>query len=203
MNEFSWDQYEKICMQFGNRPPVRKIKIPCRDVNFFYKMKQAIAKDRWGEIAFGVIRPDGNMVLVTCDEYPQGIFRIPTGGIGHQEDVGEALYREVKEELGVEVECVGFMAVLHILFTYEEEEEYFYSYLFVMRETGGCILKDAIEDEISEIMEVGLAEYEQVITRLEHIPSDWYDWGQFRLATSREMLREICQTDAIRQLVNR
>ncbi len=85
---------------FNAKPCIEEVTIKYSQCSFFNKMKKSVEKDRRGEVVLGVIRPSGKVIAVTCAEYPEGVFRIPTGGIAHNENIAEAVFRETKEELG-------------------------------------------------------------------------------------------------------
>jgi 8-oxo-dGTP diphosphatase len=184
MNQFDEDEFREICKYFNACPDVKEVTIKFTGSSFFNEMKRKIEKDRRGEVVFCVIRPNGRIVTVTCDEYPDGVFRIPTGGIGYGENIIEAVFREVKEELGIDTVIDSFAGVLKIKFVYKQESAMFYSYIFIMHETGGKIFVDASDDEVSEIKEVDLEGLKDVTSSLKNITGKWRDWGKFRYATS-------------------
>lgn len=188
MNEFNENEFLDICRQLHAEPKAREISIRYPGNSFFNKMKKSIESDRRGEVVFAVIRPNGKIITVTCEEYPKGIFRIPTGGINDDEDILEAVYREVKEELGLEVEIIDFPGVLKIRFEYGNESIQFYSYLFILKEVAGNLLVDAADDEVSEIIEADLQTLESIVHTLNSIQGQWSDWGKFRYESSNAIL---------------
>lgn len=174
-------------------------KIRFINSDFFLRMKGLVENDRKGEVVFCVIRPNGKIITTRCKDYPMGIYRIPTGGIGHDEDIINALFREVKEELGLDVEILRYIGVLKIQFLYKEEYDdgsnndkedkvYFYSYLFLLKEVSGVLLTEALDDEISEVKEVNISELREVVESLNNIEGRWRDWGKFRHITSKAIL---------------
>lgn len=189
MNEFNEKEFYEICKRLDTDAAIEDIVIRYTNSSFFNKTRSSVQKDRRGEVVFCVIRPDGRIITITCSEYPKGIFRIPTGGIGHREDIISAVYREVREELGLEVAIKHFAGVLRIRFEHENESVMFYSYIFILEEKGGRLLLDASDDEISEVREVDLDGLEEVVGTLEKIEGKWSDWGRFRHATSGAVLR--------------
>lgn len=189
MNVFNEKEFDGLCVRFHTARLVEDITIKYANSSFFNKMKASVLRDRRGEVVFCVRRPDGRVIAITCREYPEGIFRIPTGGIGHGEDIIKAVYREVKEELGLEVEIRQFGGVLRIRFEHDEDFVMFYSYLFILDEKGGRLLLDASDDEISETMEVGTYELAVFVEKLKDIHGKWSDWGKFRYATSNAILK--------------
>lgn len=184
MNEFNEIEFNGLCTKFGIEKQIEDITIKYMNSSYFNKVKASVQRDRRGEVVFCVARPNGRIIVITCDEYPKGMFRIPTGGIGHDEDIINAVYREVKEELGLDVEIRRFGGVLKIRFEHEDDHVMFYSYLFILDEKGGRLLLDASDDEISEVREVEIDELEGVADQLKNIKGKWSDWGKFRHVTT-------------------
>lgn len=189
MNNFNHNEFLEICDRFGVEPYMEEISINYINSSFFNRMKKSIEKDRRGEVVFCVVRPTGKMVTVTCEEYPKGIYRIPTGGIQHGEDIVEAVFRETKEELGVEVDIEKFAGVLKIRFVHGDNSVMFYSYIFIVKEKSGNLLVDASDNEVSEVMEVEVEELKAVADTLNNITGKWADWGKFRYATTEAVYR--------------
>ncbi|HHV96341.1 MAG TPA: NUDIX hydrolase [Clostridiaceae bacterium] len=191
-NEFYENEYKNLCKIFNaHHPDCKEIKLILENKDYFERMKNLVLSDRRGEVVFCVIRPNGKIIAITCEGYPNDIYRIPTGGLGYNEKVLEALFREVKEELGLEVEIVKFSGVLKINFIFENESFMFYSYLFILKELSGVLLKDALDDEISDVKEVSPKELQFVIERLKCINGRWKDWGRFRYITSNAVVEEL------------
>jgi 8-oxo-dGTP diphosphatase len=184
MNKFNENEYKEICKKFNSPGNIEDVTIRFTKRSYFNKLKSSIQRDRRGEVVFCVIRPNGRIIAITCDEYPEGTYRIPTGGIGHNEDVTSAVFREVKEELGLAAKVRHFAGVVRIRFEHADDSEMFYSYIFILDETGGRLLEDASDDEISEVREVSLEELRQIADSLGRIPGRWNDWGRFRYVTT-------------------
>ena len=189
MNKFNENEYNDICRKFNSSGNIEDVTIRYTQSSYFNKLKSSIQRDRRGEAVFCVIRPNGRIIAVTCDEYPEGIYRIPTGGIGHNEDVTSAVFREVKEELGLAVRVRNFAGIVRIRFEHADDSEMFYSYIFILDETGGRLLEDASDDEIGEVREVSLEELQQIVDSLGKIPGRWKDWGRFRYVTTNSVLK--------------
>lgn len=185
MNLFNEDEFQYICKKFNTvNNAIKDVTIHYTSPNYFNRLKNVVQRDRRGEVVFCVIRPDGRIITVTCSDYPENTYRIPTGGIGHREDILEAIFREVKEELGLEVRIRNFAGVVRIRFEYENENVMFYSYIFILDETGGRLLEDASDDEIGGIREVGLEELKKITADLGRLNGKWQDWGRFRQVTT-------------------
>lgn len=196
MNNFNEKEFMEISRKLNTEPNIEEITIEYANRSFFNKMKKTVEKDRRGEVVFCVIRPNGKYIVVTCSEYPDGIFRIPTGGIGHEEDIIQAVYRETEEELGLKVDIESFAGVIKFRFKHADETVFFYSYLFILREKGGKLLEDAIDDEISEIREVDIEELRQVAEALLDIQGRWSDWGKFRYGSTMAIYKYLALNGA-------
>ena len=188
MNSFNESEFMDICRRFEAEPRVREITISYPRSSYFNRIKNSVQKDRRGEVVFCVIRPNRKILVVTCKEYPPDIYRVPTGGIGHSEDIVEAVYREVKEELGLCTEISSFAGAVKFRLEYAGDSVMFYSYVFILRETGGRLLLDASDDEISQVREVDLNGLDDVVQKLCSIEGRWKDWGRLRCESSRAVL---------------
>lgn len=188
MNVFNEAEFNDICAKLGASAVVSDVKVTYTAPGYFNKIKNAVQYDRRGEVVFCVIRPNGKIITITCSEYPENIYRIPTGGIGHEEDILNAVYREVREELGLEVRIRSFAGVVRIRFEHRDESVMFYSYIFILDEIGGRLLMDASDDEISGVREADIGELEEIVRSLDSINGKWHDWGKFRYITSNAVL---------------
>ncbi len=189
MNLFNEAEFLYICKKLKTDAQMKDVTIRYSAPGYFNRIKNMIQRDRRGEVVFCVIRPTGKVITVTSADYPEDIYRIPTGGISHGEDILEAVFREVREELGLEVEIRAFAGVIRTRFEYEEEHVMFYSYVFIMDEIGGRLLEDASDDEVSGIREVDLDGLGQTARSLYELRGKWQDWGKFRYITTNAVLQ--------------
>ncbi len=189
MNLFNEAEYYYICEKLGTDSQIKDVTIRYSTAGYFNRIRNMIQRDRRAEVVFCVIRPNGKVITVTCADYPKDTYRIPTGGVGHGEDILEAVFREVREELGLEVQIRAFAGVIRIRFEFEEEHVMFYSYVFIVNETGGRLLVDASDDEISGIREVDRDGLGQTVRSLYELKGKWQDWGKFRYITTNAVLQ--------------
>lgn len=138
-----------------------------------------------GEVALFILRPSGNLILHTKDFYPEGIYRVPTGGIERGEDVVTAVHREAREETGLTVTIERCLGVLEYEFRYRGEMLPFVSYVFLLRENseqenGGQLCPQDEGEQITFFREIPLAELEMVARNLRSLEADWRDWGHYR-----------------------
>ena len=189
MNAFNECEFDDICKRLGSNGSIADMTVKCESSGYFNQIRSAVRHDRRGEVVFCVVRPNGKIISITCDEYPRGIYRIPTGGVCYGEDIINAVFREIKEELGLDARIRSFAGVVRIRFEHGGDSEMFYSYIFILDEIGGHLLEDASDDEISAIREVDLDELEEIVAELGAIKGKWHDWGQFRYITSDAVRR--------------
>ena len=92
-----------------------------------------------------IINKNKEFLLVNLESFKEGFFAVPGGGIEEGETLEEAVYREIKEELGIDknsLELVGKnISPLKFKFkvikmtrngkNYEGSERYFFGFLFV------------------------------------------------------------------------
>jgi 8-oxo-dGTP diphosphatase len=136
--------------------------------------------DSRGEVALFILRPSGNVILHTKEFYPEGIYRVPTGGIEWGEDVVTAVHREAREETGLTVAIERCLGVLEYEFRYRGETLPFVSYVFLLRENGGQLHPQDKGERITSFREVPLTELGVVAKNLRATEADWRDWGHYR-----------------------
>jgi len=145
-----------------------------------FAYRQEVCDDRRGEVALFILRPSGTVILHTKEFYPEGIYRVPTGGIGWREDVVTAVHREAREETGLTVAIERCLGVLEYEFRYRGETLPFVSYVFLLRENGGQLCPQDEGERITSLWEVHLSELEAVARNLRALEADWRDWGHYR-----------------------
>lgn len=134
---------------------------------------------RRGEVIFVVKRPAG-VTLHTKDIYPPGTYRLPSGGVSWGESVLSALHREVREEMGLEIEVERFLGLIEYEIHCEEQTLPFVSYVFLVRGGEGELVPQDEEERILSFRQVSVAELAAVADSLRAIEEDWRDWGEFR-----------------------
>lgn len=180
LEKYMNEEFENLKSEFGGNPVIKKVVLEFEDKRFFDNFFETVTENRRGEVGFLLERKNGKYVLVRSKKYPQDVMRIPTGGIEFQETAREALYREVKEELGVSFEIISFKGIIEYEIHHLDEVVKFYSFLFVIKETGGEILKDATQNEISGIREYTKEELKDAQNVLSGNRGNWKDWCEFR-----------------------
>ncbi|MDY4975710.1 MAG: NUDIX hydrolase [Clostridia bacterium] len=182
------DIFHQVNRQFGQKGIFRPVRLTFSSKKFFEEFKKQVQIDRWGEVAFAVERKNGKFIVIRAASYPDGIYRIPTGGIQFGEQVSHALFREIQEELGLKVELVQFLGAVGYDICYEKERLPYISFVFHLKETGGTILKDATQHEICEYLEADKKALTDICRRMEEHCASWQDWCSFRRQTTSFLL---------------
>jgi len=157
---------------------------------------QRVAQSRPGEVVLVLRRRNGRYLVHTKEFYPQGTYRLMTGGIEPGEDLLQALEREVREETGLQVSVERFLAIIHHRFRHVEQTVRFVSHIFLIREhmTPGSDPSPCDgEEQISGFRETDLDGLLKLARQLEALPDQWRDWGRFRASVHRvawETIRE-------------
>lgn len=151
---------------------------------------ELVLQKRAAEVVPLVRRPNGRYVVHTKSFYPQGVFRLLSGGIKPGEDLVAAVWREVWEETGLRVRIERFLGVIHHEFHHQGKVLPFTSYLFLVAEEGGTLGNHDPQEAISAYREVELAELIKLAEELEMLPAQWADWGRFR-ATPHRLAAEV------------
>jgi len=135
-------------------------------------------RSREAEVAMAIRRPNGKILLQTKVNYPNGVFRIPTGGLKPGEAIRCALLRETEEETGLDVEIERFIAILS--YHSPAQELVFRSYLFLLDETGGVLQEEEPEEGITGWIEADTRRLDSTARQLRRSPKSWRSWGHFR-----------------------
>lgn len=181
LEKYVENEYIELKNKYNSASVIERVTLEFKNRKFFNDFKKTISTDRRGEVGFFLKRKNGKYVVVRSRKYPKNIYRIPTGGIGFTETVIDALYREVKEELGVEFEIETFKGIVEYTIKYKEDVLKFYSYLFVISESSGNLIEDATEDEITGYREIDIDELKDVERKLSSVEGSWRDWCSFRV----------------------
>ena len=170
------NEIEELIRQYG---PIERRSYSLEREGERCQYWQRALTTRRGEVIFVVKRP-GGLILHTKDIYPPGTYRLPSGGVSWGESVLSALHREVREEMGLEIEVERFLGLLEYEICCKEEMLAFASYVFLVRGGEGELIPQDEEEHILSFRQVPLAELAAVADSLRAIEEDWRDWGEFR-----------------------
>jgi len=156
--------------------------------------------DRFAEVCMVIRRRNGKVPLSIKTFYPRGAYRLPTGGIHHDERILDALRRETEEETGLETVTERFLAwITYRPVSAPDAPPLFHTFAFLLDEVGGRFHTRDLEEQIEEWFEVEPAALGAVADRLDRVASapskeiggDWADWGHFRAIVHRAVYEEL------------
>ncbi len=138
-------------------------------------------KDRRAEVVFAIQNNKKELLLHTKPAYPNNVFRLPSGGIGINEPVKDALFREMFEETGLRPVNIRLLSVILYIFEHNNLTIPFSSYVFRVTANGQQpSVQDSTED-ISGFKWISPNRLERVINDLRSLPDQrWQDWGEMR-----------------------
>jgi 8-oxo-dGTP pyrophosphatase MutT (NUDIX family) len=146
-------------------------------VDLIRKMRD---KPRRGEVVMVIPNEQGHFWLHTKAFYPQGIYRLMTGGLELNEKPDEAFLREVAEETGFKAVINRCLAVITYRLKANENPLPFVSYIFMMAPTRGLPQPSDPGEAITDFRPVSVASLPEVAHQLRSISGDFADWGIFR-----------------------
>lgn len=135
--------------------------------------------DRRGEVVFAIRQVNGEILLHTKHRYVTPIYRLPTGGIERDELVEDALFREIAEETGQEVELRRFLGVLDCNFVSNGSGIPFVSYIFYLDSLSEELCPTDTE-EVSGYRTVPVEELCTVAQSLRALDLERSCWGLWR-----------------------
>ncbi len=135
---------------------------------------------RRGEIILVVPRGNGRVLLHTKEHYPEGVYRLLSGGIHPGEDPVEAARREAYEEIGLDAEPRRMLGILENVFGAGRNQYVYPSYVFVTQEFRGTPKPTDPDEPISGFEDADAVELRAVASELASLPGPWRDWGRFR-----------------------
>lgn len=178
-NEPAVCEEEVIALQAVYGTPVRRhFDIELDD--YMLSSRENRSHDRRAEVLFAITRPSGKVLLHTKPQYPQGIYRLFTGGIGLQEPVLTALEREVWEETGMHCEIQSFLGLCTYAFTKNDFKMEFATYLFHLSALADERPQPQDVDEIAQIGEIALDGLPLVAALLRGLNEERKVWGDWR-----------------------
>jgi len=147
---------------------------------------------RKGEVIGAIMRPNGNLISITKPFYPEGTYRLPSGGIEENESIESALHREIHEETGLQVEIVRFVAIIqyrmHSISQDKNTTFSFTSYVFLVKEISGELVCNDADEQISGFKEIAPEKLESIINHLQNIKGKFEGWAQFRAVAHKAVL---------------
>ena len=136
--------------------------------------------NRRGEVVLAARRRDGQILLHTKRFYPQGLYRLLSGGVRAREAVLAAAIREAHEETGLGVTPERFLGTVEYEFHHAERRVAFVSYIFLVAVDDSPPVVQDPDEQITGFRYVMPQDLRSVAAALRVLPWPWADWGRFR-----------------------
>lgn len=181
------DEIEQLSQRYG-KPLTRSVDLHANKA--FDPLNKT---DRYGEVCMVIRRPNGRLLTMIKTFYPADAYRLLTGGINHGEHIFHALLRETREETGLEVNVVSFLASAAYYLPHAETTPNFFTFAFLLDEIGGTLSTSDEEEHVGGFREIMPTELPAIADHLEHVGNAytdtingrWSDWGEFRAVIHR------------------
>jgi 8-oxo-dGTP pyrophosphatase MutT (NUDIX family) len=146
-------------------------------------------KPRRAEVVMVVPNEAGHLWLHTKNFYPQGVYRLMTGGLDPGEAPHQALRREVVEETGFKVKAQRCLAVITYSLVTQDGGLPFVSYIFATTPAKGRPHPTDPTEAIADFRAVPVSVLAETARQLRALKGDFADWGVFR-AVAHEVAGE-------------
>lgn len=149
-------------------------------------------KPRRGEVVMVLPNEHGQIWVHTKNFYPEGVYRLMTGGIEPDETPAQAMLREVKEETGFKTKIDRCLAVITYAVSDHNITFPFVSYVFTTSPTSGSPHPNDPSEAITNFKAVPVDTLAIVARKLRSLSGAFADWGVFR-AIAHEVTQEQLQ----------
>jgi 8-oxo-dGTP pyrophosphatase MutT (NUDIX family) len=188
-------------------PPVLQRTCLTVDDPFLTGEHQLLTRGRRAEICYVMHRgrPHDGLLLHIKTFYPEGAFRLPTGGVEMGEGVVDTLGREIYEETGLtvgdgkaNVQVERLLGILDYDLRHRQLGAVrFATYHFLVRMPDGAVLDPQDEDESIGGWEwcppAALLKVAKVLEDVHLRSTIWADWGHFRALSHRFVAEQLGQ----------
>ena len=184
------DELSRLNVDYG-RGERRRVALEVSALSFDdWLRKMVTSPKRRGEAVLAIQRPDGQTLLHTKRFYPEGVYRLPSGGVHPGEPVLSGVTREAKEETGLDVIVDRFLGTAEYEFCYEERRLYFVSYVFLLRANDDLPVVQDPKEQITGFRYVTSPGIRAVAAQLRALSTEWADWGRFR-APAHDLVADV------------
>lgn len=187
-------EMEELVQRFGT--PLVHRTVPFGTSTYWTQQ----AWNRTREVCMVIRRPHDCLLTFTKTFYPQGVYRLLTGGVEFHETVLEALHREVYEETGLQASVERFLACI----SYHAEEDKdsairFTAFAFLLDGREGTPQVIDPQEQLASYQEVPIDEIGHIAQQLECLPDthssmlkeSWKHWGRFRAVIHRAVAESL------------
>jgi 8-oxo-dGTP pyrophosphatase MutT (NUDIX family) len=110
---------QQLVLEFGD-PIVERWDVPLTE-NEFHNVERHRERGRAHDVSLLILNA-GDAAVIRKPGYPDGAFRIPSGGVHPEESFIDGAVREAYEETGLTVVIVDYLLQVHARFTFDGSE---------------------------------------------------------------------------------
>jgi len=163
----------------------------------FDNLKVSMRDGRNSDVTLFIFKDD-KVVVVAKPWYPEGLYRVPSGGVKPDEDLELSAHREAYEETGVKIELKKYILRIHVTFTCSEdpargqEETKWISHVFTARYVSG----DLHPIDTREIKKVALMSLKELSSLKEKLLAQNSGGLWYRATLTEAAIREISRSNS-------
>lgn len=163
---FTARMLQKVADRYGY-PPTIKMEAPVSEEEYEF-IRSTQAYGRCHDITLYIFK--GNQIIVNAKHnYPDGLYRAPSGGLRPGEDFLEGVYREAYEETGAKIELQKYILQVNASFSCNRKSIPWKTHVFTARYKSGKIqpvdIREIRETRLADLSE--FEEYKRIIAGLE------------------------------------
>lgn len=159
--------------------PVRR-EVDIEADQYLFSTRRSRSKSVRGEVVLIIGRQKKSVLLHRKGWYEKGVYRLLTGGIDWEEEVEQALFRELEEETGFFDADQRFIGILDCNLMYLSDSSKFVSYLFYLSNLAGILRLPKSKEDISDFRDLPINELPSVAENLRNVPPPRTGWGEWR-----------------------
>lgn len=153
--------------------------------SYLFSTRKRRMRDRRGEVVMIIQQPQDCVLIHRKTWYEPGLYRLPSGGIGIEEPIPDALERELEEETGLRIRECCLLAIVACDLVYGNRTLRFPSILFHITKTKGHLRVPDTDEDISDFQSVPIPKLSQIAARLLRTPPPRSAWGTWRAAAHK------------------
>ncbi len=168
---------------------VYRATVPFQRQHFMFMYNRP---NRRGEIVFLLENEQSQALLHTKPFFPNGVYRLLSGGINTGEAVEETLHREVFEETGFKINNGICHALIFFTLQYDTLSMPFVTYLYHIRGVNGAPVVHDKSEKISGFCWIDIKDLDDIYRQLLQLSDNWQDWGLFRALPHKIFYETLC-----------
>ena len=148
---------QQVADKYGY-PPIIKMEAPVSEREYDF-IRSTQSYGRCHDITLYIFK-GSKIIVIAKHNYPEGLFRAPSGGLKPSEDFQEGVYREAYEETGTKIKLTRYILQINVDFTFRRRSIPWRTHVFTALYQSGRIRPVDIR-EVREAKLVSLSEFDE------------------------------------------